>query len=276
MNKKRTVHYGRYVHSKLSKTQALLNNAAVRGYVPLTRVLTAANLKELLDKYKMVYVKPNAGSYGNGVIRAEWRQKEERPYKYQLGLRERRFPTFDGLQSSISKATGHRRYLVQQGIHLLTFKRVRFDIRVMVQRNPQGKWVTTGIIGRVADPRKIVTNVHNGGKLRSVETLMGSYLSGAKLQAFIRELRSLGVKSAQALQERYPGLKEIGVDVAVDEKHRPWILEVNTAPDPYIFRWLKDKNIFKTVYTYWKMHQPKRKQKQKPLSKRIAFRPAAR
>jgi glutathione synthase/RimK-type ligase-like ATP-grasp enzyme len=214
----------------------------------------------------MVYVKPNVGSYGNGVIRVEWREVGDRPYRYQAGLQVRQFQTFEGLQQSLGNVTKHRKYLVQQGIHLLTFKRIRFDIRVMVQRNPQGTWVTTGIIGRVADPRKIVTNVHNGGKLRSVETLMGSYLSGPHLQAFIRELRSLGVKAAKALQKRYPGLKEIGVDVAVDGNLRPWILEVNTAPDPFIFQWLKDKSIYRRVYSYWKMHQPKRK----PSRTRIA------
>lgn len=259
VNTKLTIRYRRYVHSKLDKTKALLADAAVKGCVPQTLALTAENLREMLDTHKMVYVKPNIGTYGNGVIRVEWRENANLPFSYQHGLKVRRFASFDELYRSLGSLTNKRRYLVQRGIRLLTYKRVRFDIRVMVQLNPQGKWVSTGVIGRVADPRKIVTNVHNGGTLVPVETLMGSYLSGSRLKSFVQELHSLGVKSAKALQDRYPGLKEIGLDVAVDGQFRPWILEANTAPDPYIFQKLKDKSIYRKVFSYWKMHQPKLK-----------------
>jgi glutathione synthase/RimK-type ligase-like ATP-grasp enzyme len=220
----------------------------------------------------MVYVKPNIGSFGNGVIRVEWRQNADKPYQYQLGLQQRRFGTAEELSRSLLDATGHRKYLIQQGIQLLTYRKHRFDIRVMVQRTLHDTWETTGVIGRVADPRKIVTNVHNGGTLKPVETLMSAYLSADRLQQFIRELRSLGVKVGRALQRRYPGLKELGIDVAVDHNNRPWILEVNTAPDPYIFRKLKDKSVYRKVYRLWQMHQPKLKLK--PLSKRFGLGPA--
>jgi glutathione synthase/RimK-type ligase-like ATP-grasp enzyme len=272
MRKQRTIRYRRYVHSKWAKTQALASDAAVRVYVPATRTLTAASLEEMLRTYRMVYVKPNIGSFGNGVIRVEWRPNADKPYQYQLGLQQRSFDTAEELGRSLLAATGHRKYLIQQGIQLLTYRKHRFDIRVMVQRTPHDTWETTGVIGRVADPRKIVTNVHNGGTLKPVETLVGSYLSSERLQQFIRELRSLGVKVGRALQRRYPGLKELGIDVAVDQNNRPWILEVNTAPDPYIFRKLRDKSVYRKVYRLWQMHQPKLQLK--PLSPRFGLGPA--
>ncbi|MFC0215261.1 YheC/YheD family protein [Paenibacillus chartarius] len=267
MKKKRTIRYRRYVHSKWTKTRALLNDAAVKGYVPATKPLTAASLREMLPLHRMVYVKPNIGAFGNGVIRVEWRPYTEKPYQYQSGLTLHRFDSMEELSRSLLAHTAAKRpYLIQQGIHLLTYRKHRFDIRVMVQKTESGSWQTTGIIGRVADPRKVVTNVHNGGTLKPVETLMAHYLSGSKLKQFIQELRTLGVGAGRALEKQFRGMKEIGVDVAVDENCRPWILEVNTAPDPYIFRKLKDKSVFRRVYRLWQLHKPP--VKLKPLSAR--------
>ncbi|MDF0752826.1 YheC/YheD family protein, partial [Marinobacter sp. 71-i] len=91
----------------------------------------------------------------------------------------------------------------------------RFDFRVMVQMNPAGQWETTGIIGRLAHPRKIVTNYHAGGTPLPMETLMKSHLekAGRTSRAYRRELSKLGVDVASALGTRFPGLREIGIDV---------------------------------------------------------------
>ncbi|WP_082053034.1 YheC/YheD family protein [Gordoniibacillus kamchatkensis] len=267
--KRRAIRYRRYVHSKWAKTKVLLSDPAIGRHIPPTKKLTAATLEEMLHQHKMVYVKPSIGAFGNGVIRVEWRPNTPQPYRYQRGLKKRQFDSFGEMSRSLLKLTSVRSYLIQQGIHLLTYRKKRFDIRVMVQKNTKGNWETTGIIGRVGDPRKVVTNVHNGGTLVPVEKLMEHYLPASRKSSFLQELRTLGVKVGQTLTNRYPGLKEIGIDVAVDNQVLPWILEVNTAPDPYIFRKLPDKRVFRKVYAYWKRHRPKRILK--PLPKRYGL-----
>src|SRR6478609_391275 len=106
----------------------------------------------------------------------------------------------------------------------------------MVQQSLVRKWETTGVIGRVAHPAKIVTNFHNGGTLKSVDTLLKKYLPPAERKGYVQRLQVMGVQVAKAINTRYRGVKEIGVDVAIDKDLQPWILEVNTSPDPYIFR----------------------------------------
>jgi glutathione synthase/RimK-type ligase-like ATP-grasp enzyme len=241
----------RFVHSKWKKTQALVGNQSVREHIPDTRFMTRENLESMLNQYGMVYVKPDKGSFGIGVIRVE-RTGEE--FKYQAGTTIRTFPGYEALFLDLKRVTRNRSYLAQKGIHLLKYKGRRFDIRVMVQKSPLQHWESTAMVGRVAHPKKIVTNYHNGGTLKSVPDLMGTYMNLDELGRFVRQLKSLGIAVARQLEAKYPGIKEIGIDIAVDQNKKYWILEVNTCPDPYIFKILKDKSVFRRVIRYAKAY----------------------
>ncbi|MFD0696061.1 YheC/YheD family protein [Paenibacillus sp. GCM10027628] len=251
MKRKFNISRARYVHSKWRKTKAVESFQSLRQYVPVTKRMTRETLQQMLQEYKMVYVKPNIGMFGRGVIRVEWaKDAETHPYSYQSGVRLRRFGTFDGMYASIRKLTNDRHYLAQKGIHLLKYKGNRFDLRVMVQQTPKHNWETTGIIGRVAHPSKIVTNFHSGGTLKPLEVLIAKYVPAKERKNYAKKLNVLGVQVAKAIHSRYKGVKEIGIDVALDKELHPWILEVNTCPDPYIFQRLKDKRIFAKMRRY--------------------------
>jgi glutathione synthase/RimK-type ligase-like ATP-grasp enzyme len=238
----------RYVISKWLKTKALLPNPKIAAHIPDTRKMTRTNLLNMLNTYTMVYVKPSSGTYGNGVMRVE--RCSDSSYRFQNGTKSREFSSYDAMYDTISKLTQQRLYLVQKGIHLLKFNHRPFDLRVMVQQSPEKIWVTMGIIGRVAAPQKVVTNVHNGGTLKPVETLVAKYARGARKKRLIGQLRKLGTSVARQMHIKYRGIKEMGLDVALDKRMHPWILEVNTCPDPYIFRRLKDKSIFTRIASY--------------------------
>ena len=236
------------VVSKWSKTSVLLADDSIAAHIPLTRKLSHESLLTMLNQHGMVYVKPDRGTFGIGVIRVEAIGSSS--YRYQEGTRVRTFETYDALYQSLKQLTGKRTYLVQRGIHLLRHRKRRFDLRVMVQKSPRGQWETTGVIGRLAHPGKIVTNYHSGGTPMAFGELMATHLPQAEHRSYAARLEKLGVQVARRLQSSYPGLKEIGIDVALDTQLRPWILEVNTKPDPYIFRKLKDRSVFRKVYRY--------------------------
>ncbi|NQX71597.1 YheC/YheD family protein [Paenibacillus alba] len=235
--------------SKWVKTKILLLNKELRKFVPETKIYNQTNLQQMLNKYKMVYVKPINGSFGQGVIRVE---KNDKKYLFQAGKIARSFRSFLGLYTSLNKAKLNRSYLVQQGIDLLTYQKNIFDTRIMVQKSPRKTWEATGYIGRVAHPKKIVTNFHNSGKPLPLELLLNSYLKNPLKKEYIKNLQHLGYQIAKHYQKTYPRFKEIGVDIGIDKQLKPWVLEVNTAPDPFIFNQLKDKKMFFKVLRYAK------------------------
>ncbi|QGG58504.1 YheC/YheD family protein [Paenibacillus sp. B01] len=244
------------VVSKQRKTEVLLQSEKLSLHVPDTRVYTKDSLKAMLDQYGMLYIKPDSGTFGNGVIKVQ--KLEEGGYRFQSGTRVQTHAAYDAMFQSLERIRPKKRYLAQKGIHLLRHRNRRFDLRVMVQRNPAGAWETTGIIGRLSHPSKIVTNYHSGGTITPFETLLGSHMDAAAQKEFRSRLEKLGVQTGEQLATRWPRLKEIGLDVAVDTALKPWILEVNTKPDPYIFRKLQDKGIFRRMRRYAAAYAPKR------------------
>lgn len=236
------------VSSKLTKTRALVRSRQVKRYIPLTKTYNRASLRSMLNTYKMVFVKPDTGSGGHGVIKV---LQQGNVYKYQLQTANRRFLTFQQMADSIAKHTSRRKYLVQQGVHLLRYKNRPFDLRIMVQLNAKKRWETTGIVGRCANDRKIVTNICQGGDPVPVHTMLNGYFKNpAQKILFIRSLRRIGTLIAGHLSRTYPRLIEIGVDVGIDNRKKPWIIEVNTRPAIYGFRMLKDKRIYLKILRY--------------------------
>jgi hypothetical protein len=240
-----------YVGSKWRKTAALLRRKSLRNIIPKTSRFNRPQLLAMLSQFGMVYVKPDTGSHGIGVMRAE---KLGGQYRFQANERLWTYSSFDKFYEAIRKKTKGKTYLIQRGVHLLKYKSRRFDLRVMVQLSPRNAWETTGIIGRVAAPRKIVTNYHNGGTLMAVHRLLGSHAGKGVIAKNVQSLKRIGVMAGQAMRNRFPGVCEIGVDVGMDRSMTPWILEVNTAPDPYIFRKLPDPAIFRKIRRYAKAY----------------------
>ncbi|MDT3427215.1 glutathione synthase/RimK-type ligase-like ATP-grasp enzyme [Paenibacillus forsythiae] len=248
--------------SKWIKTKVLLRSPEISALIPETARLTRENAKRMLDKYGMVYIKPEVGTYGNGVIRAERRfGKGGAAYWYQSGTRQRTFNAFEAFYSSLKGLTRSRKYLIQKGIDLLKAGGRRFDIRVMVQRGPGGVWETTGLIGRVAGKGKVVTNYHAGGKPTAVEKLLAPHMNDALQAETLKRLRKLGKDIGNFYKKNYLGFKQLGVDIGLDRALTPWIIEVNTNPDPYIFNQLKDKTMYRKVMAYRRAQQspPSRK-----------------
>lgn len=235
--------------TKHNVSKVLMKHQELSRYVPETRFYDPELLRTMLQRYKMVYVKPNNGTGGRGILRAE---KTENGYRYQFKTKVHIFRTFQGMVQSMKQLMKDTPYVVQQGIHLLKHKGRAFDLRIMVQVNPRGEWETTGILGRVSHPDKIVTNLARGGVAVSIETLMKERVSD--LAQFKSRLYKFGERASRHLHKAFPRIKELGLDIALDRDLKIWILEANPRPAIYGFKDLKDKSIYRKIYRYHKAY----------------------
>lgn len=249
------------VSSKWAKTIAMMPNPKLIPYIPDTRLYSRENLEEMLRAYKVVYVKPDSGTYGLGVMKAEIAQDSESSqenqsssagssYSLRFGTTHSQYDSLDMLHEAIMAQIARRTFIIQRGIQLLNYQNRAFDLRILTQKNLQGKWETTGFIGRIAAAGKIITNYHSGGTIAEFHTLLSAHSDRQGVAQLERRLALLGERTGRQLEKSYPRLKEIGLDVGIDEQLHPWILEVNTLPSLYVFGKLSDKNIYKRIRKY--------------------------
>jgi glutathione synthase/RimK-type ligase-like ATP-grasp enzyme len=246
-----------FPNNKLGKHNYLLRDEGLSRHLPDTVAESKLNLQLYLNKFKTVYVKPNNGTGGRGVIRVKARKDGH--FSYQLGQQEHRFPDFEQLYRSLGKQIMNKKHLVQKAIPLLRVDDRPFDIRVMVQKDVEDEWVCTGIIARLAHPKKVVTNYHRGGTPLPLETLLVKHMPAKDVAGYVQSLRHFGLAISEHLGEGFPWVTAMGIDIGLDTELTPWIIEVNTKPDPHIFNQLKDKSSYKQIMKYIKYHRTGKK-----------------
>jgi hypothetical protein len=238
--------------SKLSMNRVLRKNKWLAKFIPETRRMNRGVLEKMLCKYNMLYIKPSRGQQGNGVMRVE-KMDRVNTYRIRGGTLSNRYTGYDRAYRGIMRAVRKKPYLVQRGIRLLTHRGRVFDTRIMVQRNRKGRWTVTGYVGRVAHPRKVVTNGSQGGTIYPVEVLLNRHMGLKRRTALIAKMKKISVEAARQYGSEYPG-KEIGADIAIDRRLRLWILEVNTIPDPCPFTKLNDRTMIRRIIRYGKAY----------------------
>ncbi|WP_236575573.1 MULTISPECIES: YheC/YheD family protein [Paenibacillus] len=240
----------KYKMGKLGKYKFMKKYKMIRKFLPDTRTATLSNIKIMLGLYKSVYLKPDEGTGGHGIYRIH---RDKNNLILRTGSKSRIFSSLNDLYTSIKNVLTRGKYIVQEGIELLKHNHRPFDIRVMVQKNGKGILDVTGIIGRQAKRNKVVTNYHSGGTPLPVDTLLKSHLNDESRKRYIQLLERLGKDASTVLGKSYRSKRAFGVDIAIDNKMNPWVLEINTKPDMSIFNALKNKTMYKRILRYSKI-----------------------
>ncbi|WP_438348346.1 YheC/YheD family protein [Paenibacillus sp. FA6] len=256
------------ISSKWAKTKVLLQNEHISSHIPVTCKYSPDALVRMLNEFTLVFLKPDIGTYGRGVLCIEQIKPNimdphdklllNDDHQVHTTIYELRYATETQVITSINEL--HLRlkthihngtYLIQQGIRLLRYNNCPFDLRILTQKSPNHQWITTGIIGRVAAPHKVITNHHSGGQCQTFETLMSPYKNTMEVFNLQQSLKKLGVSVAQQLQKKYPNIKELGLDIAIDNEDSFWILEVNTLPALFPFKkYISDKEVYQRIHRY--------------------------
>lgn len=243
------------VRSKWTKTKWLQKQPNLSFHVPRTMLFNKQNLKVMLSAYSTVFFKPTGGTGGFNIIRIK---KMNPGYQTQINATKSYYPTMDRLYDKLNRFSNKKSYLLQKGIQLAKTNGKPFDIRVMVQKT-KGSWKSTAIFTKIGNPGKVATNYTQGGRIGfSRQTLAGAGYNSASINRIESELKNLGVSVGRNFDRHKKGFKELGLDVALDSKGKPWILEVNTRPQFYPLKKMKNKALYHRIVSFAKQYGRKK------------------
>ncbi len=201
------------------------------------------------ERYPALYIKPDTGSHGIGIMKLE---RTEEGYKvYSLNNKSqtvKNFASLDDAYGELRRRSGRRRMLVQEAIVMDRVGGRPYDIRAMVQRRPRGKWTCTGHMVKVGKKNKIVTNYYQGGRIWPLKRLWAAkeYTEEQK-QELNKQLETTALRIARRLSSEKKGMREMGIDLAYDETGKLWVIEVNSNHpqfhplkkiDPSAYKWM--------------------------------------
>jgi YheC/D like ATP-grasp len=246
LSKTQLVFNGLVVRDKRKVHQMLWKNPQVRSYLPHTVPYSRDNLRHFLDRYRIVYVKPSIGSVGIGVVRIE----REGDHYHFISSQYRKVLSRQGLIVELARWIGNKRYLIQQGIPLARYEGKTFDIRVSVQKNREQKWSVSGMVAKVANQKNKLSNLARGGRAFPLETVLRESFSPEQQKEIIERIGLAAIQLARQYESYYPSLADLGMDMGIDGKGNPYLIEINIRDQRYSFYSAGEMAMFKQTYRH--------------------------
>jgi hypothetical protein len=222
----------------------------IKGTLPDTRIFREPReIWRLLKTYTTVYVKPAKGTQGSGIFRVS--RSGGSPPKLSIETvggsnnqstyrrTQQRTLHSQWLEKNVRQfVKKRRRYLVQQGIELLTDQGRILDFRWLVQKLVNEKWDVTARICRIAKARQIATNLHKGGQAIPAEEMLKKFEArlGKRASDQLQTMDRLAIEVAEILDAYLGGNLEFGIDFALDNRGKVWFLEANPRPGRKMLR----------------------------------------
>ncbi|WP_335582141.1 YheC/YheD family protein [Paenibacillus yonginensis] len=247
-NKPSVQHFMREVKSRyrshffnekyLDKTEvfdALQKDGRLVRYLPESHLHRGlASLKSMLSKYPVVFLKPVKGSLGKGIIRIQRMPGGSfiSQTTQEYGIRKQNHDNLTKLHNALTGKMKSTRYQIQQGLQLIEVAKRPVDFRALVQKNSHGQWAVTSVVARIAGSQHFVSNLARGGTLSTVKEAVdrSSLPTAIKQKAGVR-LNKAALEIAQGMDDQSPAhFGELGIDLAMDQSGRIWLLEVNSKP----------------------------------------------
>lgn len=205
------------------------HSAFIDKLIPTISTSHPASILRFLNEHKAVLLKPVLGSCGQGIHVIEKKKEDFILIKQYRKHTSKKAISEHTLIKELSSILLSNRMIAQPFLNLQTPAHEPFDVRILLQKNEEGRWVERGRGIRCGKPGGIVSNLAARGSVMVYELFMKRYTDQQKadiewqLQEAVRYLPGL-------LEERFGSLFELGVDFGIDLQGKVWLLEVNSKP----------------------------------------------
>lgn len=209
----------------------ILSSSNLAPYIPKTvRATSPDNINTLTEKMGKVVLKPINGSQGNGVYYIEKRKNEivVKTDKRQQQV-SRTFTDVTLWKKWLQRILSQQEFILQPFLLLQNDHNQPFDIRSLLQKNTNGEWTLVGSGIRVGKENGIVSNLSAGATSIPFQEWIQS--GDKKRKRFIKEeIQDILQNLPSVLEEKFPPLFELGVDIGVAQDQSIWILDINSKP----------------------------------------------
>lgn len=211
----------------------LMEDPRLRSHIPKTiRYSSPQAAAVFVQRNATTYLKPIHGSLGLGIVRLACLSDGTIAYDVK---RTRQTPLHGKVNSAVEAVRIFRSrlrarpYLVQEGIHLVTYEDRPFDIRILLQRDGTGAWRRTKMFARVAREGDITSNLSSGGDALPIDTVLASICDTEaevrRCRQHIQRIVRLTVDAMEHQSRQTFG--ELGIDLGLDTRGGLWVIEVN-------------------------------------------------
>lgn len=228
--------YNPYFFNKRELFNWLHQSRQTRQWAPATKKLKGfSSLCDMIKSHPYLYLKPEEGKAGHGIMRLKHQSSKALPYRLQIqnnrGSTTYKAATLERLWQRVYKETNGEPYLIQQGIELAALHGRPFDLRLLVQKAEHGSFSVTGIGARMAGADSITTHVPRGGSIEDPEKLLTAVFGPERSQDILGRVRNAAVQIAKQIEKgsEYQ-LGEMSMDLGIDTSGSLWFFEANARP----------------------------------------------
>jgi hypothetical protein len=237
---------GRALGGKAKTYEILKQHEEMLPFLPETkRYQSESDVVSFLSDHGKIVLKPNGGSHGRGIVAIEKhpnyfevreRSQLNNPFHYKIKSEIK-------LRLWIKKFVGETRYIIQPFLELTTQDNRPFDVRILVQKNGNLEWETTGLAVRIGKSNTITSNLHGGGQATTLEPFLDENYPMEMIPDITEQINRISTLTPPLIEENHGPLLELGLDVGIDRKGSLWLLEVNSKPGRTIFLKTGEKEI---------------------------------
>jgi glutathione synthase/RimK-type ligase-like ATP-grasp enzyme len=215
-----------------------------RDYLPDTVLFRHFDdLKNMLFNYDQIFIKTSPGSGGRGVISVERLRQCYQLSFYRHGAhRTLTASSLNDIKVYLSGMMGAKpeKMIIQQGIRLIKHDGRLLDLRILLVKNKFSQWIPIYNQARIAQKGAVITNLSLGGDVADYRDLSLALEAQYPDLPSDTQLREICVLLAKCIESRLGPFGEIGMDMAVDESGKIWLLEGNSKPSKLPEKMIED------------------------------------
>lgn len=236
-------------NSKWSQFALLNSKHRLTYYLPPTELYTKETVRDFLQQYKEILLKPCIGQEGRGIIQII--QQSDKTFQVHQWNEKYTCKTLeDVIERLTTSDLAIKPFIVQQKLKLAEIENCPIDFRVVVQK-VENRWIGTGLLVKVAADDFFVTNVAQ--QIMSFEEgFRKSSIARFGARRMKERLFRLSLSAAKQLERVSPSPDIIGFDIAITQCGKIFILEGNYVPDLAMFHSLEDQTMYWTIKSHQK------------------------